>query len=58
VELMDAEFVLGLCRQFHCLPSQLEGEDIEILRLLKIEELGTPEPEETDYSDYDDYETY
>ncbi len=33
--------MLGLCDRFHCLPSQLEKEDASILRLLKIEELGT-----------------
>ena len=37
--------VLGLCDRFHCLPSQLEGEDASVLRLLKIAELGNPPPE-------------
>lgn len=35
--------VLGLCRQFHCLPSALLAEDAELLRLLAIERAGTPE---------------
>ena len=34
--------MLSLCRQFHCLPSQLYAEDAGLLRLLKIEALGTP----------------
>jgi hypothetical protein len=38
--------ILGLCRQFHCLPSQLAGEDAGILRLLKIEEHGVRREEE------------
>lgn len=32
--------LLNLCRQFHCLPSQLEAEDSELLRLLTIEREG------------------
>lgn len=32
--------ILGLCRQFHCLPSQLYAEDAQILRLLEIEARG------------------
>jgi hypothetical protein len=32
--------VLDLCRQFHCLPSQLYQEDAELFRMLKIEALG------------------
>jgi len=39
--------VLALCRQFHCLPSQLMNEDVELLRMLRIEELGTPREEMT-----------
>lgn len=35
--------MLGLCRQFHCLPSRLLEEDTYLLRLLQIEALGTPE---------------
>ena len=32
-----------MCRQFHCLPSQLLAEDAELLQLLKIEALGDRE---------------
>jgi hypothetical protein len=38
-----AKLVLGLCERFGCLPSQLLEEDASLLRLLKIESLGTPE---------------
>lgn len=34
--------VIGLCRQFHCLPSQLMKEDAEFLRLVLIDHMGTP----------------
>lgn len=37
--------VLSLCRQFHCLPSQLEREDVYLLRLLAIEEHGVRKEE-------------
>lgn len=33
--------VLSLCERFGCLPSQLREEDVELLRLLKIVQLGT-----------------
>ncbi|NGO68512.1 hypothetical protein [Streptomyces boncukensis] len=39
---------LGLCRQFHCLPSALEDEDVSVLRLLAIERLGTPDEPDPD----------
>lgn len=32
--------MLKLCRDFHCLPSQLMDEPAELLRLLRIEDLG------------------
>ncbi len=35
--------ILGLCRQFHCLPSALAEEDAELIQLLAIEQRGTPE---------------
>lgn len=38
--------IVGLCREFRCLPSQLLREDAEILRYLKIMELGSPEQDE------------
>ena len=33
--------VLRLCELFHCLPSQLEEESAEVIRLLNIREMGT-----------------
>lgn len=33
-----------MCQRFGCLPSQLLAEDAELLRLLALEELGTPVP--------------
>jgi hypothetical protein len=38
---MEARVILRLCREFHCLPSQLEKEDASIMRLLLIEHMGT-----------------
>jgi hypothetical protein len=35
--------VLRLCWEFHCLPSAVLAEDAGLLRLLRIEALGTPE---------------
>ncbi len=35
--------LLGLCRQFNCLPSALYDEDVELIQLLAIERRGTPE---------------
>lgn len=35
--------MLALCRQFHCLPSQLYAEDADLFRMLKIEALGRPD---------------
>lgn len=37
------EWVLANCERFACLPSQLLDEDAEMLRLLKIEQLGRRE---------------
>jgi hypothetical protein len=37
--------VLRLCRQFGCLPSQLDQEDPELMRLLVIESMGTKREE-------------
>lgn len=39
--------MLQLCDRFHCLPSQIEKEDAEVLRLIKIEALGRP-PDDDD----------
>jgi hypothetical protein len=40
--------VLGLCRQFHQLPSAIRAESVGLLRMLAVEEAGgsRPEPEE------------
>jgi hypothetical protein len=40
--------VLALCERFGCLPSQLEAEDAELLRLVAIVNAGTPEGGEPD----------
>jgi hypothetical protein len=32
--------ILTLCREFHCLPSQLLAEDARLLQLVKIESWG------------------
>lgn len=32
--------ILGLCRQFSCLPSELLAEDARLLQLIKIEAWG------------------
>lgn len=37
---MEAEFVLGACERFGCLPSQLVKEDVALMRLLAIEAAG------------------
>lgn len=39
---MTARAVLGLCRQFGCLPSALLAEDAALLRMVNVESLGTP----------------
>jgi hypothetical protein len=38
--------ILGICDRFHCLPSQALAEDVGVLRLLRIEELGGGRGEE------------
>lgn len=38
--------ILGLCDRFHCLPSQLMAEDISVMRLVKIQSLGTRREED------------
>jgi hypothetical protein len=47
-ELAEAELVLGLCDRFHCIPEVAEEMDAGVLRLLKIEELGTRREEAID----------
>lgn len=45
--------VLGLCKRFSCLPSQLYAEDASLFRLLAIERLGTREQQpETGEEDF------
>lgn len=34
---------MGLCRQFHVLPSQILNEPAEMIQMLNIEQLGNPE---------------
>lgn len=38
--------VLQLCEMFHCLPSQLEEESSDVIRLLNIREMGTRKEEQ------------
>lgn len=45
-ELEEAQWVLARCREFHCLPSALLAEDSGLLRLLTLEQMGTPPDEE------------
>ncbi|WP_432129588.1 hypothetical protein [Streptomyces tendae] len=33
--------ILGLCREFHCLPSALYEEDVKLIRMAVIERMGT-----------------
>ncbi|MDX2702141.1 hypothetical protein PV350_04680 [Streptomyces sp. PA03-6a] len=37
--------ILGLCDRFHKLPSEVFAEDSELLHLIEIERLGTPDME-------------
>lgn len=37
--------VLRLCQLFHCLPSQLDEESAEVIRLVTIVAKGTKSPE-------------
>jgi hypothetical protein len=53
LELAEAELILGLCKRFNCLPSQIMNESADLLRLIAIEAEGTPEPT---YSEDDYYE--
>lgn len=43
--MTHAEIVLDLCERFSCLPSQVLAEDMEILQLIQIRELGRPHEE-------------
>jgi hypothetical protein len=36
----EAQTIMGLCRIFRCLPSQVRDEDAEMLRLVKLEAIG------------------
>jgi hypothetical protein len=43
--------IVGLCRQFHCLPSQLMQEDASLLQLLMIHQRGNPNLSGGEYGD-------
>ena len=43
---MEAKTILGLCDRFHCLPEQVLEMDAGVIRMLKVEKLGTPEQNE------------
>lgn len=55
MELEEADLIIGLCDRFHCLPSQLEEEDISILRLLTIYHRGHKDDEPPSSDEYEDY---
>ena len=40
------ELVLGLCDRFHCLPSQLDDEPAEVIRMVAIQIMGKKREEE------------
>lgn len=40
---MEAQLILGLCREFRCLPSQLLEEDASLLGLMALERMGREE---------------
>ena len=42
-ELEEAELIDGLCQMYSCLPSQLMGEDVTLLRMVAIVQEGQPE---------------
>jgi hypothetical protein len=44
--------ILGLCRQFHKLPSEVLAEDAALIRLLEIERLGTRKAEREEVSEH------
>lgn len=44
-------FVLSLCERFRCLPSQIDQEDAEIVRLLAIVDRGTKKETEEEVED-------
>jgi hypothetical protein len=41
MELAIAKLILGLCDRFHCTPDVARKLDASVIRLLKIEQLGT-----------------
>lgn len=41
--MVEADLILGLCDRFKCLPSQLANEDASLLRMIAIQDMGTPE---------------
>ena len=40
-QLVSAELVDGICQRYSCLPSQLEKEDVSLLKILEIVALGS-----------------
>ena len=52
-ELEYAQLILGICREFSCLPSQVRAEDCDLLRLLEIERLGGRADEERGEVDHE-----
>lgn len=52
---MNAEYVIGLCERFHCLPSQLYAEDAEFLQLVSIQAIATPVDQPEEVNDVDSW---
>lgn len=50
--------MIDACEKFGCLPEELYRADSELIRLLRIVEMGTPEEADGAGSEYDDYEEY
>ncbi|HSE44761.1 MAG TPA: hypothetical protein VLA89_05480 [Gemmatimonadales bacterium] len=48
--------VLGLCERFHCLPSALDEESAEVIRLVTIHALGTKREEPGEVPGYEEGE--
>lgn len=48
--------IIGLCERFHVLPSQLEEESAELLRLCTIIQMGTKQEDPGEDPDYEEEE--
>ena len=39
-QLVTAEIIDGICQRYSCLPSQVLGEDVSLIKTIQIAELG------------------